>query len=103
MRLSMLLGAGMTPGLPAPLYEVLSEKLPAGYYLVSNTAFPRGASWCPGKIHAPLWAGSNLPDDLDKLVCILAFNCQLLSFQRSVGWGMCSLQGMFGCLCPPTI
>lgn len=84
-----------------PLYKVLSEKLPVGYYLVSNTTFPQGASQCPGKICTPLQAGSNLPNDLNELSHIFTFNHQLLSFQQSAEWGMQSLQGTFGCLHVP--
>ena len=80
---------------------MLSEKLPVGYYLVSDTAFPQGAGRCPGKIRAPLQAGSNLPDDPDELSHVLAFNRQLLSFRQSVEWGMRSLQGAFGRLRVP--
>ena len=80
---------------------MLSEKLPVGYYLVSDTAFPQGAGRCPGKIHAPLQAGSNLPDDPDELSHVLAFNRQLLSVRQSVEWGMRSLQGAFGRLRVP--
>ena len=84
-----------------PLYELLSEKLPTGYYLVSDTAFPQGTGWCPGKIRAPLQAGSILPTDPDELAHVLLFNRQLLSFRQSVEWGMRSLQGAFGRLRVP--
>ena len=80
---------------------MLSEKLPVGYYLVSDTAFPQGASRCPGKIRTPLQAGSNLLDNPDELSHVLTFNCQLLSFWQSVEWGMRSLQGAFGRLHVP--
>jgi len=79
-----------------PLYDVLAEALPDGYYLVSDTAFPRGAGRCPGKICAALQAGSNLPDDPKELVEVLDFNRQLLSLRQSVEWGMRALQGSFG-------
>lgn len=84
-----------------PLYELLSDKLPVGYYLVADTAFPQGAGRCPGKIHAPLQEGSSLPNDLDELSHALAFNRQLLSFRQSAEWGMRSLQGSFGRLRVP--
>lgn len=84
-----------------PLYELLSEKLPAEYYLVSDTAFPQGAGRCPGKIRAPLSAGSVLPDDPDELAYVLAFNRELLSFRQSAEWGMRSLQGAFSRLRVP--
>lgn len=84
-----------------PLYETLGEKLPAGYYMVSDSAFPQGASRCPGKIRAPLTAGSALPDDPDKLNQLFAFNRELLSFWQSAEWGMRLLQGAFGRLRVP--
>ena len=79
-----------------PLYNVLAEDLPEGYYLVSDTAFPRGTGRCPGKIRAPLQAGSDLPDDPDELAEVLGFNRQLLSLRQSAEWGMRALQGSFG-------
>ena len=68
---------------------------------MSDTAFPQGAGRCPGKIRAPLQAGSNLPSDLDELAHVLTFNRQLLLFQQSVEWGMRSLRGAFGRLHVP--
>ena len=69
--------------------------------MVSDMAFPQGAGRCPGKICAPLPAGSNLPANLDELAHVLAFNRQLLSFRQSVEWGMRSLQGAFNRLRVP--
>jgi len=84
-----------------PLYDVLAEVLPVGYYLVSDTAFPQGSGRCPGKIHAPLQAGSNLPGDPGELSQVLAFNRQLVSLRQSAEWGMRALQGVFGRLRVP--
>jgi len=84
-----------------PLYDMLAEELPVGYYLVSDTAFPQGASRCPGKIRTPLHAGQNLPDDPGELSQVLAFNRQLVSLRQSAEWGMRALQGAFGRLRVP--
>jgi hypothetical protein len=84
-----------------PLYDVLAEELPVGHYLVSDTAFPQGTGRCPGKICAPLLAGSNLPDDPEELRHVLTFNRQLVSLRQSAEWGMRALQGAFGRLCVP--
>ena len=84
-----------------PLYDMLAETLPEGYYFVSDTAFPQGSGRCPGKIRAPLHAGSSLPNDPEELSQVIAFNRQLVSYRQSVEWGMWALQGAFGRLRVP--
>ena len=83
------------------LYDVLAEQLPAPYYLVADTAFPRGSGRCPGKIRAPLLAGANLPGDPEELFAALNFNRQLVSHRQSAEWGMRALEGGFGRLRVP--
>ena len=43
-----------------PIYEKLGTKTPAGFYLVADTAFPRGTNQIQGRIQAPLKEGQRL-------------------------------------------
>ncbi|KAF7785090.1 hypothetical protein Agabi119p4_1255 [Agaricus bisporus var. burnettii] len=46
-----------------PIYLKLQHRTPEGYYLVTDTAFPRGSNQIAGRIQAPLKQGSKLPED----------------------------------------
>ncbi|RDX44913.1 hypothetical protein OH76DRAFT_1457874 [Lentinus brumalis] len=69
-----------------PVYELLHHRMPDGYYLVADTAFPRGTRSIAGWIQAPLKANTALL--LDALECegLLACNCQLLQLRAGFGW-----------------
>ncbi|KAH7930088.1 hypothetical protein BV22DRAFT_1001525 [Leucogyrophana mollusca] len=84
-----------------PIYEKLRTQTPEGYYLVTDTAFPRGTSQIAGRIKAPIKEGQRLPLDPLERQSLLAFDRQLLSFRQSTEWGMRSLQGSFGRLRVP--
>ena len=45
-----------------PVYEQLRNKVPEGFYLIADSAFPRGTAPIAGKIEAPLKSGARLPD-----------------------------------------
>lgn len=78
------------------IYEKLRTQTPEGYYLVTDTAFPRGTDQIAGRIRAPLKQGQRLPADLAERNRIASFDRQLLSFRQAAEWGMRSLQGSFG-------
>ena len=84
-----------------PIYEKLRTATPEGYYLVTDTAFPRGTSQIEGHIRAPMTQGHRLPADLTERRNAEQFDRQLLSFRQSAEWGMRSLQGSFGRLRVP--
>lgn len=69
---------------------------PEGYYLVADTAFPRGSKHIDGRIRAPLKAGEKLEGTQEQIQDQLAFNRQLLSYRQSAEWGMRAIQGSFG-------
>jgi len=83
------------------IYEKLRTQTPEGYYLVTDTAFPRGTDQIAGRIRAPLKQGQRLPADLAERNRIASFDRQLLSFRQAAEWGMRSLQGSFGRLRVP--
>jgi len=84
-----------------PIYEKLRTSTPEGYYLVTDTAFPRGTDQIAGRIHAPMKSGTRLPADPQRRAEVMAQDRQLLSFRQSAEWGMRGLQGSFGRLRVP--
>ena len=84
-----------------PIYEKLRSQTPDGYYLVTDTAFPRGTDQIAGRIRAPMKDGTHLPLDRLEQERLLQEDRQLLSYRQTVEWGMCTIQGTFGRLCVP--
>ncbi|KDR67832.1 hypothetical protein GALMADRAFT_79452 [Galerina marginata CBS 339.88] len=84
-----------------PIFERLRCQTPDGYYLVTDTAFPRGTDQIQGKIKAPLKSGARLPSDGRERDALMNFNNQLLSFRQAAEWGMRAMQGSFGRLRVP--
>lgn len=74
---------------------------PPNYYLVTDTAFPRGADQILGKIKAPMKSGTRLPRDSNVREEAMRFDRQLLSYRQTAEWGMRAIQGSFGCLRVP--
>ncbi|KIK78037.1 hypothetical protein PAXRUDRAFT_165071 [Paxillus rubicundulus Ve08.2h10] len=79
-----------------PIYRVLCTKTPDGYYLVADTAFPRGTVEIKGRICAPLKDGQQVMGTTDQIVEVMAFNRELLSYSQTTEWGMRAIQGSFG-------
>jgi len=79
-----------------PIFEQLCTKIPDGFYLVSDTTFPRGTTSIEGKICAPLKSGQRITAEPVAQEYTLAFNRQLLSYRQTAEWGMCTIQGSFG-------
>ena len=86
-----------------PIFDKLRTKIPEDYYLVADTAFPRGAHSIEGKIRAPLKSGEHVPADPILRQHALVFNRQLLSYRQTAEWGMRTLQGSFGRLRVPLL
>lgn len=84
-----------------PIYEKLRTQTPEGYYLVADTAFPRGSKHIDGRIRAPLKEGQKIKGTREEIQNKMAFNRQLLSYRQSAEWGMRALQGCFGRLRVP--
>ena len=84
-----------------PIYEKLRTKTPPGYYLVADTAFPRGTTQIQGRICAPIKAGQRIMGNADVVQEKLAFNRELLAYRQTAEWGMRALQGSFGRLRVP--
>ncbi|KAF8218634.1 hypothetical protein L208DRAFT_1349217, partial [Tricholoma matsutake] len=84
-----------------PIFNQLLHKVPEGFFLVSDTAFPCGTASIAGKIRAPIKEGQRLPEDPYELEEFLRVNCQLLSYRQTAGCGMWMMQGSFGRLQVP--
>lgn len=84
-----------------PIYEKLRIKTPKDFYLVTDTAFPRGTDQVSSHIRAPMKDGARLPDDPILRDQAMQFDRQLLSFRQTAEWGMRTLQGSFGRLRVP--
>ena len=57
-----------------PIYEKLLTKMPAGYYLVADTAFPRGTNQIQGCIRAPIKVGQKITGTHAEVEEKLTFN-----------------------------
>lgn len=79
-----------------PIFNQLRDETPEGYYLVADTAFPRGAADIAGAIKAPIKQGQQLPEDPQEYCAAISFNRELLSYRQTAEWGMRGLQGSFG-------
>ncbi|KAF5328474.1 hypothetical protein D9758_018603 [Tetrapyrgos nigripes] len=78
------------------IYNKLLTRTPEGYYLIADTAFPRGTDQIAGRIRAPIKEGTRLPADPIEHSNLMLVNQQLLSFCQTAEWGMRSIQGSFG-------
>jgi hypothetical protein len=70
--------------------------MPPGFYLVADTAFPRGVQSIEGRIRAPVKAGNKLRGTRTEIEDALHFDRQLLSYRQTAEWGNRGLQGSFG-------
>jgi hypothetical protein len=84
-----------------PVYNQLRTETPDGFYLVADTAFPRGARQIEGRIRAPIKSGQKICGTYTEIQERLAFDRQLLSYRQTAEWGMRGLQGSFGRLRVP--
>ena len=48
--------------------------VPEGYFLIADTAFPRGTASIEGKIRAPLKGGEHVPRDLSAWEHLMSVN-----------------------------
>ena len=79
-----------------PIYEQLRDKTPDGFYLVADTAFPKGTNEISGRIMSPLKSRNRITGTEDEIEEALAYNRELLSYRQTAEWGNRSLQGSFG-------
>jgi hypothetical protein len=70
------------------IYEKLRNHTPSGFYLVADTAFPRGADQIQGKIRAPIKTSQRIQGTSVQIEERLAFDRELLSYRQTAEWGM---------------
>jgi len=79
-----------------PIYEKLLKETPDGFYLVADTAFPRGTEEIEGRIMAPIKTGQRMRGTDEEIEERFAYDRELLSYRQTAEWGMRSIQGSFG-------
>jgi hypothetical protein len=84
-----------------PIYDALRDSTPGGYYIVADSAFPRGTNVIDGRIHAPLKQGQRVTGTIEEIQEKMAYNRELLSYRQTAEWGMRAIQGAFGRLRMP--
>jgi len=82
--------------LAGKIYTKLRDRTPDGFYLIADTAFPRGQDRIDGWIKAPLKVKDPLPADALERTKLLAFDHQVLSYRQTAEWGNHTLQSSFG-------
>ncbi|KAJ8579917.1 hypothetical protein M405DRAFT_869856 [Rhizopogon salebrosus TDB-379] len=87
--------------LASQIYTSLRLNTPPSYYIVADTAFPRGTNAIDGRIRAPLKHGQVLHGSAAEIEEHMAFNRELLSYRQTAEWGMRGIQGAFGRLRVP--
>ncbi|KAG6847397.1 hypothetical protein H0H93_008476 [Arthromyces matolae] len=78
------------------IFEKLRTQTPDGFYMVADTAFPRGTNDIKGRIRAPVKAGQQLRGTEEEIQEQMAFDRELLSYRQTAEWGNRTLQGSFG-------
>lgn len=84
-----------------PIFQQLRNRAPDGYFLVADSAFPKGGASIAGKIQAPMKGGDRVPEGPAAQEYTFAYNRQLVSYRQTAEWGMRMLQGSFGRLRVP--
>lgn len=79
-----------------PIYEKLRNETPDGFYLVADSAFPRGTIDIEGRIVAPIKTGQRLRGTAVEIEERFLYDRELLSYRQTAEWGMRSIQGSFG-------
>ncbi|KAL5492548.1 hypothetical protein ACEPAI_3995 [Sanghuangporus weigelae] len=86
------------------IYAKLRDRTPEGYFLVADSAFPKGTSIVARRIRsAPKKGqkGARYPRNPERREAAQAYNRQLISCRQAAEWGMCCLQGSFARLRMP--
>ncbi|OAV98490.1 hypothetical protein PTTG_05913 [Puccinia triticina 1-1 BBBD Race 1] len=76
------------------LYNQLLERTPPGYWIISNTAFPRKSKRLQSLILAPVKRGDSLPTNSLDSARLQLLNEQLVSAHQAAKWGMQLIQGL---------
>ena len=79
-----------------PIYRKLELDTPDGFYVVADTAFPRGTQSIAGRIQACVKTGQCMQGTAEQIEEQFPFDWELLSYHQTAEWGNCALQGSFG-------
>jgi hypothetical protein len=83
------------------LYARLRDTVPDGFYLVADTAFPRGTQQVANKIRTSKKAGDQYSANHEDRAYEVALSRELLSYRQTAEWGNRFMQGSFGRLRVP--
>ena len=84
-----------------PIYIKLRDHTPPDYYIVADTAFPRGVEVIDGHIRAPFKAGQFLQGTQEEIEYSMAFDHDLLSYRQTAEWGNRAIKSCWGRLTVP--
>ena len=82
--------------LAGSIYRKLLHQTPDGFFLIADSAFPRGHDRIDGRIRVPITVKTRLPTDENERAKLLAFDRQVLSYRQTAEWGNHTLQSAFG-------
>ena len=88
-------GSWHDSAIATPLYTQLLDHTPAGYRVLSDTAFPRKSQRLRERILAPVKRGDRLPDSPCSYSRLKVLNDQVVSARQAAKWGMRTIQGTF--------
>ncbi|QRW24282.1 DDE superfamily endonuclease [Rhizoctonia solani] len=84
-----------------PIYQVLREKTPDGFFLIADSAFPRLGVGKSQRIKIPLKKNAALPGNNQEKQRRRQESCKVTVARQAVEWGMRALQGCFSRLYMP--
>ena len=79
-----------------PIYDQLLGNTPDGFYLIADTAFPRGTGDIDGRIVVPMKSGQSFTGTQAEIDERYLFDHEVVSYRQTAEWGMRSIQGSFG-------
>jgi hypothetical protein len=77
------------------IFQKIRHQTPDNYFVITDTAFPRGENVIQHKIKAPMKQGKRVHGSPAEIREILAFNSQLTGARQAAEWAMRAMQGGF--------
>jgi hypothetical protein len=84
-----------------PIYALLREKTPNGFFLIADSAFPRLGAGDAQKIKVPLKSGARIRGTRQEIERIKQESMEVTIARQAVEWGMRALQGCWSRLYMP--
>ncbi|KAB5589204.1 DDE family endonuclease [Ceratobasidium theobromae] len=84
-----------------PVYALLRDKTPNGFFLIADSAFPKLGSGVEQKIKVPLKSGTRIRGTQAQIEQLKQESREVTVARQAAEWGMCALQGCFSRLYMP--